>query len=69
MNKCSKCGRTLKNPSATGMGPVCARAAYGTKPRQERRTQPARDCDTNDLFPEALRFTQALAGISLEMPA
>lgn len=27
MTHCINCGRTLKNPTETGMGPVCARRA------------------------------------------
>jgi hypothetical protein len=37
--KCARCSRPLKNPSTTGMGPVCARAVLGAKPRREKREE------------------------------
>lgn len=33
---CAKCGRTLKNPSPSGFGPVCLRAVTGAKPARVR---------------------------------
>jgi hypothetical protein len=47
--KCVKCGRTLKREPIRGMGPVCARAAFGTKPkrlpREDRRSNDDRQAE------------------------
>lgn len=42
MNRCTKCNRPLKRTSPHGMGPVCARAAFGLKPgRVQPKQRPA----------------------------
>lgn len=46
---CTRCGRRLKNISLTGMGPICARAVLGTKPRAITR-EVKRDERTPDMF-------------------
>lgn len=54
---CTRCGRALKNPSASGMGPKCQLAVLGSKPKRPRLFDlPARkskDEKTQDLFAEA----------------
>lgn len=54
---CTRCGRTLKAPTPTGMGPVCAAAVLGVKPKREklprlfdRARRARRDERTPDLF-------------------
>ena len=37
MTVCIRCHRPLKAPTATGMGPVCARAAKAQAPQQHER--------------------------------
>lgn len=64
-----KCGRTLKRPSESGYGPVCARAVLGVKPRPVKRERRAVDESTPDLFPLELRFHELVEGVSLEMDA
>ena len=32
MTRCNRCGRTLKAPTASGMGPTCERYVLGSKP-------------------------------------
>lgn len=52
MTRCIKCHRPLKAPTPTGMGPVCARAVMGVKPKApaiERRPV-KRDELTGELF-------------------
>jgi len=55
---CAACGRTLKAPTPTGMGPKCALYVLGSKPKRapavERRTV-KRDELTPDLFAEDAR--------------
>lgn len=50
--RCKMCNRKLKAPTETGLGPVCARAAFGTKPRRVKAEPAKRDALTPDLFPE-----------------
>ena len=53
--RCAKCNRKLKAPTETGLGPVCARAAFGTKPKRPAAAKPARvrrDDGTPDMFAE-----------------
>lgn len=68
--KCTRCGRRLTKPGVQGMGPVCARAVLGSKPKRQP-SQPLRDEMTADLFaPElevASRVHSILEGVSLEM--
>lgn len=56
---CTRCGRALKNASASGMGPKCQQAVLGSKPKRPRLFDlPARrskDEKTPDLFAEASR--------------
>ena len=56
MTTCIRCGRTLKAPTPTGMGPVCARAVLGVKPRRERSegVPVKRDDRTRDMFEGAV---------------
>jgi hypothetical protein len=52
---CTRCGRRLKNPSATGLGPVCRLAVLGPAPKAAKAAQRrsvARDEATPDLFAE-----------------
>ncbi len=49
---CSKCGRTLKHATPHGMGPKCARAAYGVRPEQRKRAPRPQDERQERLFPE-----------------
>jgi hypothetical protein len=37
MTTCSRCGRPLKHATPHGMGPKCAQAVLGTKPRARAR--------------------------------
>jgi len=58
MTHCNRCGRTLKAPTATGLGPTCERYVLGSKPKRapavDRRTV-KRDELTPDLFAEDAR--------------
>lgn len=54
MTWCMKCGRKLKRPTASSMGPVCERAMLGSKQKRQKRAEPARDDRTRDLFAEVL---------------
>jgi hypothetical protein len=47
---CQKCGRRMKGPGIEGFGPVCARAAFGTKPKRVKAEPVRRDSLTPDLF-------------------
>lgn len=68
---CTRCGRHLKNPSPTGMGPRCALAVLGAKPRRSlfdpkpRKSDPRQD----DMFAVERACSELIVGISLEMPA
>lgn len=52
MTRCTRCGRTLKAPTASGMGPTCERYVLGSKPKRPPVvSQPVkRDERTADLF-------------------
>ena len=53
MTRCTRCGRTLKAPTASGMGPSCERYVLGSKPKRVHlfsRAQAKRDERTQDLF-------------------
>jgi hypothetical protein len=47
---CMRCGRTLKREGFNGMGPVCARVAFGAKPRKEPKPDVVRDELTMPMF-------------------
>lgn len=70
---CSRCGRALKHPSPTLLGPRCQVAVLGHKPRQERATRVSRDADTPDMFQEALtaanRFNELAIVLVMTWPA
>lgn len=55
MTRCNRCGRTLKAPTATGLGPTCERYVLGAKPRRIAKVDlpVKRDELTRDLFGEA----------------
>lgn len=51
--RCTRCGRTLKAPTASGMGPTCERYVLGSKPKRPpavERQAVKRDERTVDLF-------------------
>ncbi len=52
MTHCTRCGRRLKAPTDTGMGPKCALYMLGRKPKPKRqpKTEILRDRLTRDLF-------------------
>ena len=53
MTRCTRCGRTLKAPTASGMGPTCERYVLGSKPKRPpavERQAVKRDERTADLF-------------------
>lgn len=53
MTHCTRCGRTLKAPTPTGMGPKCALYVLGSKPKRPpvvERQAVKRDERTPDLF-------------------
>lgn len=50
MIRCIKCNRRMKRETETGMGRVCALAAYGRKERKQA-SEVKRDDLTRDLFP------------------
>jgi len=50
---CTKCGRRMKAPSESGMGPVCHRAAFGSRQRKQASQPVRRDTRTPDMFGEA----------------
>lgn len=52
MTHCTRCGRRLKAPTDTGMGPKCALYMLGRKPKTKRqpKTEILRDKLTRDLF-------------------
>lgn len=56
MTTCTRCGRKLTNPGIGGMGPVCARAVLGAKPKRihlfDRRRTAGKDERQPDLFGE-----------------
>lgn len=55
MTRCNRCGRTLKAPTATGLGPTCERYVLGSKPKRMpavERQAVKRDEFTRDLFAE-----------------
>lgn len=55
MTRCTRCGRTLKAPTPTGMGPKCALYVLGSKPKRMpavERQAVKRDEFTRDLFGE-----------------
>lgn len=51
MTRCVKCGRRLTREPVYGMGPVCAKAAFGSKPKR-RRVETVRDRLTRDWIDE-----------------
>lgn len=70
--RCVKCNRRLKAATPSGMGPVCERAAYGSK--QRRRAVPLAhrvDEAQRDFFAEDLDYAKrvdaVLGSISLEL--
>jgi hypothetical protein len=76
--RCVKCGRKLTREPVNGMGPVCARAAFGSvvlgqgkqrkaSKRPTRREEVSISDDQLDMFPVERRFLEAVAGVSLEM--
>lgn len=68
MIRCTHCGRRMKHASASGMGPVCARAVLGVKPRPASKQPPKRDELTPDMFAAESRIAQWFAAApSLEM--
>ena len=70
---CTRCGRKLKNTSASGMGPVCELAVLGPrrKSKSTRRLDVSKDTLTIDMFAGDLQYAQrveaVLSGISMEM--
>jgi len=55
MTHCIRCGRTLKAPTSTGLGPTCERYVLGSKPKRApavERQAVKRDERTQDLFAE-----------------
>jgi len=68
--KCTRCGRLLKRQPVSGMGPKCAAAVLGAKPKRQPRPK-ARDTATPDLFARELdvatRVQELIGGVSLEM--
>lgn len=55
MTRCNRCGRTLKAPTSTGLGPTCERYVLGSKPKRApavERQAVKRDERTQDLFAE-----------------
>ena len=57
MTRCTRCGRTLKAPTASGMGPTCERYVLGSKPKREPTTprqEVKRDDRTRDMFEGAV---------------
>jgi hypothetical protein len=54
MTKCARCGKGLhREPLWIGgnaLGPKCARAMFGAKPKREKREPVKRDQLTRDLF-------------------
>lgn len=55
MTRCTRCGRTLKHASPTGMGPRCELTTLGPRPKRQAApaARPARvlkDDATPDLF-------------------
>ena len=64
MIRCTRCGRSLKAPTDTGLGPRCQMAVLGPRPkRQAEPAKPARvrrDDRTPDLF-DAFGWPWALA--------
>lgn len=51
--RCTRCNRRLTAPSETGLGPKCAQAVLGRKPRKvKREDRRGRDERTADLFGE-----------------
>ncbi len=71
MTTCTRCGRRLKAPTETGMGPKCALYVLGSKPKREPTTprqEVKRDDRTADLFPAESRIAEWFASApSLEM--
>ncbi len=57
MTRCTRCGRTLKHASPTGMGPRCELATLGPRPKRQAAAKPARvrkDDATPDLFSQGV---------------
>lgn len=54
MTRCTRCGRRLKAPTPSGLGPVCQLAVLGRadKPKRTEKTPVKRDERTGDLFAE-----------------
>lgn len=54
MTRCNRCGRRLKTPTPTGLGPTCERYVLGSKPKRApaifSRQDVKRDERTADLF-------------------
>lgn len=55
MTRCNRCGRVLKAPTPTGLGPKCALYVLGANPRRVAKVDlpVKRDELTRDLFGEA----------------
>lgn len=56
MIRCTRCGRALKAPTDTGLGPRCQMAVLGPRPKRQAAAKPARprrDERTRDLFEQA----------------
>ena len=54
MIRCTRCHRQMRAPSETGLGPKCAQAVLGRKPKPRRVVvTAARDERTPDLFDPA----------------
>lgn len=54
MTRCTRCGRALKAPTDTGLGPRCQLAVLGPRPKrqaaQAKTARARRDDATPDLF-------------------
>lgn len=50
MTTCTRCGRRLKAPTPSGMGPTCERYVLGSKPKRQAKPEVKRDERTPDLF-------------------
>ena len=52
MTHCTRCGRRLKAPTPTGLGPTCERYVLGSKPKRVPTldSKVKRDERTGDLF-------------------
>lgn len=50
MMRCIRCNRKLTREPIEGMGPTCARAVLGRKPKREKREPVKRDEWTREMF-------------------